>query len=175
MTTPYWALSLAYALHMSASVLWIGGLAVFTLIVLPAARRSLDPEMYTAFLADIVRRFDPLGWFCLVLLAGTGMFQMSANPNYQGFLSIEGRWSVAIFVKHLLFLVMIAVSAFITWGVLPKMRRLALLQTGVEGSEKSVEFSARAGGLRRQETTLLRLNLVLGALIIVLTALARAV
>jgi len=160
---------------MAASVLWIGGLAAFALFVLPAARGSLDSEKYALFLADIVRRFDPLGWFCLILLAGTGMFQMSANPNYRGLLSIEGRWALAIFIKHLLFLVMVAVSAYITWGLLPQMRRLALLGSAGERREKLGEFTAQAGMLRRQETTLIRLNLVLGALIVVLTALARAV
>jgi uncharacterized membrane protein len=76
------ALTLAYWLHMLATVTWIGGLAALSLFVLPAARRSLEPESYVVLLADIQRRLDPLAWFSLFILAASGLFQMSSSPNY---------------------------------------------------------------------------------------------
>jgi uncharacterized membrane protein len=60
MTTPFWALTLAYWLHLLATVLWIGGLVVLSLLVLPAARKTLEPQAYASLLADIERRLDPL-------------------------------------------------------------------------------------------------------------------
>ncbi len=168
MDTPSaWTLSLLYWLHMLATTLWLGGLAAVSLLVLPAARRALPGEEYARLLAAIQRRLDPLGWFCLAALAGTGLFQMSANPNYQGMLAIQNRWAAAILVKHILFLGMAALSAWMTWGVLPRLRRAALRQSG--GLEAAVNED-----LRRQEERLLRANLILGALILALTALARA-
>jgi uncharacterized membrane protein len=166
MTTPTWALSLAYWLHMLATVTWIGGLVILAIIVLPAAQRTLDKKAYADILTDIQRRFDPLGWFCLAVLVGTGMFQMSANPNYGGFLSVVDTWSTAILVKHIVFIFMIAVSAYVTWGILPKIRRLAIRQA--RGQE--VPNSER---LQRQHNRLIRLNLVLAALVLALTAIAR--
>ncbi len=166
MTPPFWALSLVYWLHMLATVVWIGGLAAVVLLVLPAARRSLDASGYAALLAVIQRRLDPLGWICLLLLVGTGLFQMSANPNYQGFLAISNRWAAAILVKHLVFFVMVGVSAYLTWGLLPRLGRVALRQSrGLEAPE--------AEQLQRRETSLMRLNLVLGVLVLALTAIAR--
>lgn len=166
MTPSTWALSLTYWLHMLATVVWIGGLAAMVLLVLPAARRSLDASAYANLLANTQRRLDPLGWVCLLLLAGTGLFQMSASPNYQGFLAIDNRWAVAILVKHLVFFAMIGVSAFITWGLLPRLQRAAMRQAhGLEATE--------AEKLQRQQTVLLRLNLALGALVLALTAVAR--
>lgn len=166
MTPSTWALSLTYWLHMLATVVWIGGLAAMVLLVLPAARRSLDASAYANLLANTQRRLDPLGWVCLLLLAGTGLFQMSASPNYQGFLAIDNRWAVAILVKHLVFFAMIGVSAFITWGLLPRLQRSAMRQAhGLEATE--------AEKLQRQQTALLRLNLALGALVLALTAVAR--
>ena len=112
---------------MLATVVWIGGLAALTLLVLPAARKTLDAGAYANLLKAIQRRLDPLGWICLLILAVTGMFQMSASPNYQGFLEIGSRWAAAILIKHLVFFAMILVSGYLTWGLLPRLQRLALL------------------------------------------------
>ncbi len=167
MTAPYWALSAVYWLHMLATVVWIGGLAALSLIVLPAGQKSLDPQTYANFLRAIQRRLESLGWLSLLVLAGTGLFQMSANSNYQGFLGISNRWSVAILLKHLVFLTMIVVSAYMTWGIMPKLQRTALRQAhGIDAPESSQ--------LQRQEVRLFRLNLILGAIVLALTALARA-
>ena len=166
MTPSVWALSLTYWLHMLATVVWIGGLAALILLVLPAGRKALDVEAYANLLGAIQRRLDPLGWICLLVLAGTGMFQMSASPNYQGFLEIGNRWAAAILIKHLVFLVMVLVSGYITWVLLPRLQRLALLQARGQPAD--------AGSLVRQEANLLRLNLILGMIVLALTAVARA-
>ena len=168
MTPPsVWALGLAYWLHMLATVAWIGGLVALSVLVLPAARQSLDDKAYAALIGRLRRRLDPLGWACLIALAATGMFQMSANPNYQGFLAIDNRWAVAILIKHLVFLAMIGVSAFLTWGIMPRLERAALLASrGQEPPE--------AQRWQQKEKMLLWFNLVLGVLVLALTALARA-
>lgn len=168
--TPYWALSIIYWLHMLATVVWIGGLAALSLFVLPAARQALDPAPYAAFLAAMQRRLDPLGWFCLALLAVTGMFQMSASPYYQGFLAIDNTWAAAILVKHILFVGMAVISAYLTWGLLPALRRLALRRAKAPESASGEDMQR----LQQRETQLLRLNLILGVLVLLLTAFARA-
>ena len=161
-----WALALAYWLHMLATVVWIGGLTTLVLLVLPAAQRTLESQAFIALLDALQRRLDPLGWFCLILLVGTGLFQMSASPNYQGFLAIDNRWAMAILVKHVLFLVMIAANAYLTWGLLPGMRRMALLLARGKDAPGAVH-------LQRRNLWLLRCNLALSVFILALTALAR--
>ncbi len=165
--TPVWALSLAYWMHMLATVTWIGGLAVFSLLIIPAARRSLDSSAYAALVERFQARFDALGWFSVVVLLGSGMLQMSANPNYEGFLAVNNPWAVAILTKHILFAAMVGVSAWMTWGVLPALRRAALLQAH---SKDAPEMPA----LLRRGAFLMRLNLALGVVILALTAFARA-
>ena len=167
MMAPIWALSIAYWLHMLATVLWIGGLAALSLLVLPAARKALDPKAYADLLAALGKRLDPLGWFSMIVLLGSGMLQMSANPNYQGFLSIQGLWAGSILIKHILFGLMVLVSGYITWGLLPALRRTALLQA----HGKAV---SDAETLQNREIFLLRLNLILGILVLLLTAVARS-
>lgn len=165
MDAPAWALTIAYWLHMLATVLWIGSLATLALLVLPAAARLLDEQAQIRFLERLQKQLDPLGWFCLVLLVGTGMFQMSANPNYAGFLDIANRWAAAILIKHILFLAMIGISAMLTWGILPEIRRTLLRQ-----AQGMVTDTAP---LRRRNLLWLRLNLALAVIILALTAIAR--
>jgi len=163
-----WALSLLYWLHMLATVIWVGGLASLSILILPAAGRTLEAGAYSRLLEAIQRRLDPLSWLCLAVLVVTGLFQMSANPNYQGFLAINNPWAVAILIKHLVFGGMILTSAYLSWGLLPRLRRAAL--------RRAVEASAEAEteGLRKQEARLLQINLVLSIVILALTALARS-
>lgn len=168
---PLWALSLAYWLHMLATVVWIGGLAATSLFVLPAARRRLSEPLFAEFLGELQQRLDPWSWFSLVLLAGTGMFQMSASPNYSGLLAIQNRWAAAILIKHLLFILMAGLSAYLTWGLLPGLRRIALRRAA--SGEASSEVSEEAQRLLHQEKRILQLNLALGVIILGLTAIAR--
>src|SRR3990172_11222963 len=111
--TPTWALSMAYWLHMLATVVWLGGLAALILFVLPTARRNLEAQAYSRLVEKAQRRLDPLAWLSVVVLVGTGLFQMSASPNYEGYLAIRNRWAAAILIKHLVFFGMVAVSAYL--------------------------------------------------------------
>jgi uncharacterized membrane protein len=167
MTIPTWALAIAYWSHMLATVLWIGGLAVLAILVLPAAYKTLDTGAFCRLLENLQKRLDPLGWFCIALLLVSGMFQMSANPHYDGFLAIQSVWAWAILVKHALFGVMVVTSGMMTWGVLPALRREALRFAGgkeVAGLEKR----------QRKSIMLMQVNLVLGILVLFFTAIARS-
>ena len=165
---PTWALTLTFWLHMLATVVWIGGLVALALLVLPAVQRSLEPEARAAFLDQIQRRMESLGGFSLFLLLATGMFQMSANPNFEGYLAYTNPWGKAMLLKHGLFVLMLGISAAQTWWLLPNIRRAALLQKRGKGDPSTVEK------MRRRETFLFRINLVLSMLILGATALARA-
>ncbi len=152
---------------MLATVIWIGGLAILTLIIIPTAQKTLNKNTYAIFLENLQRRLDPLAWFSVIVLLGSGMLQMSANPNYEGFLAVNNPWGWAILVKHIVFGVMVLTSGYITWGIIPAMRRAAMRQA----RGKDVPESA---ALQKREWLLLRINLVLGIIVLGLTALARA-
>jgi uncharacterized membrane protein len=163
---PFWALGLIYWLHMLATVAWIGSLIAVSILFLPAAKQALKPPDQLAFLAAMQKRLEPIAWFSMGLLAVTGLFQLSANPHYDGFLSTSGQWSIAILVKHSLAVVMVVVSAVQTWEVLPAIRR------GLMRAEKA--DPGELARLQQRETLLLRINLLLSVLILAATALARA-
>jgi uncharacterized membrane protein len=165
---PTWGLTLAYWLHMLATVVWVGCLVTLSVLVLPSAEKVLSESYYVALRSRVIQRLDVLAWFSLVVLFGTGMFQMSAHPNYEGFLSIQSTWAAAILIKHLVISGMVGVSAYLTWGVLPGLRRLALLQAA---GKKAPEQESRR--LNKSSSRLLAANLALALLVLALTALAR--
>jgi len=165
---PTWALAFVFWLHMLATVAWLGGLAAMAILVLPTARGVLKPAEQLAFIEGIQRRLEPLAWFCLAILITTGLFQLSVNPHYNGFLSTTGQWSLAILTKHTLVVIMVVVSAIQTWEVLPAIRR------GLVRIEKGKATEEEVRRLQKRETLLLRLNIGLSILILAATAFARA-
>lgn len=164
---PGWALALTYWLHLFATVTWVGSLAGVSLLVLPAMKRSLDAETQLVFIEALQKRLEPIAWFSMSLLLATGLFQMSVNPHYDGFLSTSTQWSLAILIKHLLGIVMIVLSAIQTWEVIPAIRRAIL-------SSKKNKNADKLDSLRRREIFLLRMNFGLSLLILLATAFARA-
>ena len=164
---PTWALALIYWLHMLATVVWIGSLAAISFLVLPAMKRTLNPETQLVFIEAMQKRLEPIAWFSISLLILTGLFQMSLNPHYDDFLSTSTQWSLAILVKHILGIVMVVVSAIQTWEVIPAIRRGILMSKKINNAE-DLDY------LRRREINLLRINFGLSALILAATAFARA-
>jgi uncharacterized membrane protein len=164
---PTWALALVYWLHFFATVLWVGSLAAISILLLPAMKRVLNPDDQLALIEAMQKRFEPIAWFSISLLVLTGLFQMSVNPHYDGFLSISTQWSLAILAKHILGSIVVVVSAIQTWEVFPAIRRAIV-------ASKKTKNSEELDILRRREIFLLRLNLGLAILILGVTAIARA-
>lgn len=162
-----WAVALTFWLHMLATVAWVGSLTAIALLILPAMKRALNAETQLIFLEAMQKRLEPIAWFSICLLLITGLFQMSINPHYDGFLSTSTQWSLAILTKHILGIIMVVVSAIQTWEVIPAIRRAILL------SKKS-DNAAEIESLRRRESTLLRINFGLSILVLLATAYARA-
>jgi len=164
---PSWALALTFWLHLLATVTWIGSLAAISFLVLPAMKRTLSPDVQLAFIEAMQKRLEPVAWFSISLLLVTGLFQMSVNPHYDGFLSTSTQWSLAILTKHLLGILMVVTSAIQTWEVIPAIRRAIVLS-------KKIRKSEELDSLRRREVRLLRINFALSVFILLATAFARA-
>ncbi len=163
---PSWALASIFWLHLLATVTWIGSLVSIYVLVLPISKRALRPVDELVLLDGIQKRLEPIAWFSVSLLVVTGLFQMSVNPHYNGFLSTSGQWSLALLSKHILVAALVAVSAVHTWDVLPAMRR-ALMRRQKANEEEVLR-------LQRRERALLRASLVLAALVLLATAVMRA-
>lgn len=162
---PSWALAVTYWLHLLATVAWIGAIIATSILFLPAASKALKPVDHLALIEAMQKRLEPIAWFSMSLLFLTGLFQMSVNPHYDGFVSVSTQWSTAILVKHILGIFMVVASAIQTWEVIPSIRRL-LLKKDKANEEQVIQ-------LQKRETRLLRINFVLSILILLATSFAR--
>jgi uncharacterized membrane protein len=162
---PFPLLAFFYWLHMLATVVLVGSLSALSWLLLPAMRRSLSERDQVSLMDALQRRLEPLVWFCLGLLIVTGLFQMSTGQESHGFLATNTRWSLALFVKHLMVVLILVVSAVQTWEVMPAIRR-ALLRP-----ERLNEEQWQA--LARRQRRLLSLNMLLSLLVLAATAVAR--
>lgn len=166
MPIPTGTLALIYWFHLLATVTWLGSLVSISSLVWPAVTRVLKPTDQLAVVEMIRKRLEPIVWFSVSVLLVTGLFQMSVNPHYNGFISTSGQWSLAILAKHALVGGLMVLSAIYTWDVLPSIRRELLRKEKIENRllEK----------LRWRETVLLRASVILGFLILLATGFARA-
>jgi uncharacterized membrane protein len=154
-------------MHFIATVVWVGSLAAMMILVLPAMKRTLDPDSQLTLMEAVQTRLEPIAWFSISLLILSGLFQMSVNPHYDGFLSTSTQWSLAILAKHFLGVIMVVVSAIQTWEVFPAIRRAILLS-------KKTKNQDELDALRRREYRLLQINFLVAILILGATAVARA-
>lgn len=163
----FWLLALSYWIHLLATVVWLGGLALMGLVAWPALqKRTLSANHWV----DLQKRFTPWVNASLVILLITGFVQMTYDPNYEGFLDVSSVWAQAILVKHIAVGAMIVIGGYVQWRIHPAMERTALL---VEKRPQLAEEEREA--LLRQEARLLRLNMFCAAAVLLFTAIATAV
>jgi hypothetical protein len=154
---------------MVATVVWVGGLVILALLVWPETRRILasSPALY-ALLTRLRKRFFPLANLSLAVLIVTGLFQMTADPNYEGMLTFDNEWSRAMLFKHIAFVGMVVCGLLLQFGVVPALERASLLAERGRGDPAEWER------LRRREVRLTWLNVGLGVLVLAFTAWATA-
>jgi len=162
-------LAISLFFHMVATVVWVGGLVILALLVWPETRRILasSPALY-ALLTRLRKRFFPLANLSLAVLIVTGLFQMTADPNYEGMLTFDNEWSRAMLFKHIAFVGMVVCGLLLQFGVVPALERASLLAERGRGDPAEWER------LRRREVRLTWLNVGLGVLVLAFTAWATA-
>ena len=163
----FWILAFSYWFHLLATVIWLGGLALMALVAWPAVRQgTLAGNHWLA----LQKRFLPWANGSLVVLLITGFIQMTNDPNYSGFLAVDGLWAGAILVKHLAFTGMMLIAVYGQWWLYPAMDRARLL-----AAKRPSLAAAEQNKLSRREMALLRLNLACAVAVLFFTAVATAV
>src|SRR5574341_1753175 len=113
-------LAASYFLHLVATIVWIGGMALLVLVIQPLAQRE---ERFAPLVEAIERRFRPLANLSLLVLLMTGVVQMGDDANYGGMLNFSNGWSRAILFKHIAFIMMLGIVIFLQFGLAPTLER----------------------------------------------------
>jgi len=134
--------------HDLFTVAWVGGLLTLGLVVVPTTSRVLGRTPNTRqLLAAIRERLSRVVYVCIVGLAVTGILLSQRAPGFQGLWRFGSSYGVALGIKHVLYLLMVAIAL---------VRSLALRQ-----NEKA-------------QMALLYLNLALGVIALLLSGFSAA-
>jgi uncharacterized membrane protein len=90
------AVTFARAIHVLAVVVWIGGVAMVTSVVLPAARRMAKPEERIAFFESVERRFALEARVATVIAAVSGFYMTYEMDLWDRFLDARFWWMHAM-------------------------------------------------------------------------------
>lgn len=102
-------LALARAIHVLALVHWIGGVAVVTTIVLPAARRLPDAKRAVAAFESFERRFAAQARISILLAGLSGVYMLARLDAWDRFADLSFWWLDLMVAVWLLFATMICV------------------------------------------------------------------
>jgi uncharacterized membrane protein len=163
-----WTLALAYFFHLLATVVWVGGVVLFPTLIIPTAHQHLPSSQSAQFLLALQKRFSPWALFAMVALAGSGLVQMSAHPQYRGVLQVDSAWAWAILLKHIAYLGMTLLGAIEIWLFVPALG-LAQLRLAKEQASGLAEMAR----LQKRVHWLYWGSLLSAVIVLACTALAR--
>jgi uncharacterized membrane protein len=102
--------TLARALHVFGVVLWIGGVAFVTTVLLPAVRRMKNPEERVAFFESIEGRFAWQARGTTLLVGISGFYLTHVWDLWDRFADPGAWWMHAMVVVWVIFTVMLFVA-----------------------------------------------------------------
>ncbi|MCA9979059.1 MAG: CopD family protein [Anaerolineales bacterium] len=138
------AMTLNTFLHDLFTAVWIGGLIIIGITVMPAARQALGKGPQMKKLMDTIQKRHSV--YVYVSIAGllvTGVIQAKQAAAFQGLFRVGNAYSAALTFKHILVLIMIAIALY---------RSLVLGSKGKQSTPAREKLSVR----------LLFLNIILG-------------
>ncbi len=102
--------AIARALHVLAVVLWIGGVAFVTTVLLPAVRRFKAPDERLPFFDAIEKRFSWQARITTTIEGLTGLYMLIRFNQWERFLSVSYWWMHAMVIVWAIFTLMLFVA-----------------------------------------------------------------
>lgn len=147
-------LAVAYWLHLTATVIWIGGIFFILFIAIPSAKKVLGPEA-GKLMGEISKRFTPLVNYSIFILIVTGLALTGVNKQSIGIGNSENNWTLTLTLKHLLVLGMIVVHFYRGLMLAPKIAR--------------TESVTGKTSLQKLSLNLVKVNFCIGMLVLLLS------
>jgi uncharacterized membrane protein len=119
-------LAFARVLHVLAVVLWIGGVAMVTMVVLPAARAARDPEQFLR----VERRFAMQARWSVLIAGASGLYMVGRMGLWPRFAEAQFWWMHAMVALWLAF----ALALFVLEPFFLRARFAARLQRDPDGA-----------------------------------------
>ena len=157
-----WILVLSHLLHVLGTVVWIGGILITLLVILPGSKAAIESASTVGkLMKEVAKRFTPLANISILLLIVTGIIIFYYDKNYTSFLDMQNRWNLLIALKH----------AFVAIMIIIHFYRGLILSQKIEKSSLKPNEKATAR-LKKLSLDLVKANLALGIIVLLLTAVA---
>jgi uncharacterized membrane protein len=103
-------LAIARAIHVLAVVVWIGGVAMVTTVILPMVRRARTPTEGQTLLEAMERRFVWQARVATLLVAASGFYMVDRLDLWDRFRAIEFWWMHAMVLLWLIFTIVLFIG-----------------------------------------------------------------
>ena len=103
-------IAIARAIHVLAIVIWIGGVAMVTTVVLPLIRRTGAPAARLALFEAVERRFIWQARGATLLVAASGFYMVDRLNLWDRFRSLDFWWMHAMVCLWLVFTLLLFVG-----------------------------------------------------------------
>ena len=122
-TTLQILLGLLNWLHLTATVIWFGGMTTNALIVAPSAGASLEPPAVGKLMSTIMKRFRPVVYISILIIIITGaMITSIMNP---AFIDLATEWGMVSLIKHVVIAITVIAVIYSFEVLAPKVARVA--------------------------------------------------
>ncbi|SFW36407.1 DUF2269 family protein [Nitrosovibrio sp. Nv17] len=138
---------LARVLHVLGVVLWIGGVAMVTTVLIPAMAQMRSPAERREFFQRVESRFAPQARLTTLLVGVSGFYMVHILGAWDRFTQPSYWWMHAMVLIWLLFSVMLFV-------IEPRVLRRQVTDTAVQDAEE------RFVRMRRMHRIMLALSLI---------------
>jgi len=156
-----WILALSHFIHVMGTVVWIGGILMTLLIILPGTKTALEsPPIVGKLMKEIAKRFTPMANISIILIIVTGIIIYYYDKNYTSYLDLENRWNMMIALKHVFVATMIMIHFYRGLLLNPKIERLS--------SQPNQKQTPR---LKKTSLDLVKANFAFGIIVLLLTML----
>jgi len=105
--------ALAVTLHNLFTIIWMGGLLITVLSFLPALKKALGPgPQVKKVMAAFQQKQSIWVYISIMVLVITGLMLGKQNENFAGLFKFHNLYSWILSIKHILVILMIAISIF---------------------------------------------------------------
>ncbi|MGB5398486.1 MAG: CopD family protein [Gammaproteobacteria bacterium] len=149
-------MSVSIALHILASVIWVGGMFFAYIALRPAAAQVLEPPQRLSLWIESFKRFFVWVWLSIFVLIGTGYWMVFSI--FGGFNSV----GLHVHLMHGMGIVMMLIFFHVYFAPYRRLRHAVIIEDYPEGGR-------RLGQIRM----LVGLNLTIGLLVIAIASAGR--
>ncbi len=130
-------LSLARVIHVVSVVLWIGGVAMVTTVIIPAVKRMNSPRERMETFEKIEGRFSLQAKITTILTALTGFFMLFYMDAWERFQYIQFWWLHAMVLLWFIFTIILFILE-------PLVLHKLFMKYAMKNPEKTFNFLHRA-------------------------------